>query len=153
MRIQFPWLWHGLPTVPRPPTEGLLRSGLEAGGPVVEAGDLRSKTVARSGDRATTGGRPCHNRGPCYNRTDPRFRHKSKIINWLRQIRDHSGARCRSHPTWQRAHSTQPHEKQGFTIVVNRCHPSLRAAKRGNTPFARRKIGKRRNWRRNGCVG
>src|SRR5437773_11625741 len=37
-------LWHGLLTVPLPPTEGLL--------PRWAPGDLRSADVARSGDRA-----------------------------------------------------------------------------------------------------
>src|SRR5689334_16340073 len=42
-----PPLWHGLPTVPLPLTEGL-HSRARA------LGDLRSGPVARSGDRATT---------------------------------------------------------------------------------------------------
>src|SRR5262249_32377557 len=37
--------WHHLLTVPPPPTEGLLSP---------HKGDLRSRAVARSGDRATT---------------------------------------------------------------------------------------------------
>ena len=46
VRPDSPLLWDGLLTVPPPPTAGL---------PVpTEAGDLRSKAVARSGDRATT---------------------------------------------------------------------------------------------------
>src|SRR5580704_14015569 len=43
-----PGLWQGLLTLPPAPTVGLL----------FVSGDLRSATVARSGDLATTGGRP-----------------------------------------------------------------------------------------------
>ena len=50
-----PLLWHGLPTMPLGPTEGLLLFEEGINGPE-RKGDLRSRPVAWSGDHATTRG-------------------------------------------------------------------------------------------------